>query len=197
ALVKIILQRGCVLETVFAHERLDARIGLPLDAVIFIASDVHEVVGEDGRHLGDESIEKFIGAFAGRIYPRIEDPERPFDMEGGGSAGEIGIPDEPGTGVSRHVELGHDADAAVARIGNNFAGLLLSIEESVGAHPREFRERSTLDAKTLVFTKMPVEYVKLNGGHPVETAADNVDRHEVASAVNHKTAPAKTRRAGK
>ena len=184
-LVEIILQRGRVLETVFAHEPLNPRIGLPLHPVIFIASDVHEVVGENRRHLCDESIEKFIGALARRIHHRIEDAELAFDVERAGSAGEIGIPDEPCTGVSRHVELGHDADAAVARIGNNFAGLLLSIEESVGAQPCEFRERSTLDAKTLVFTKMPVEYVKLNGGHPVETASDNVDRHEVASAVNH------------
>src|ERR1700680_980830 len=185
ALVEIILQRGRVLETVFAHEALDARIGLPLYAVVLIASDVHAVVGKDCPHLRDESIEKFIGAFARRIHHRIEDAELAFDVERAGRAGEIGIPDEPCTGVSRDVELGHDADAAVARIGNNVAGLLLSIEESVGAQPREFRERSTLDAKTLVFTEMPVEYVKLNGGHPVETASDNFDRHEVGSRVHH------------
>ncbi len=89
--------------------------------------------GKMACHLCDKCIEKLVGAFARRIHHRIEDAELPLDVEGTGSAGEIGIADEPCTGVSRHVELRHDTDAAVARIGNNFAGLLLGIEKSVGA----------------------------------------------------------------
>jgi hypothetical protein len=153
---------------------------------------VHEVVGEDGCHLCDKSIEEFVGAFSRRIHHRIENAELALDVEGAGRAREIGISDEPCTGVPRHVELRHDPDAAVARIGNNFAGLLLRIEESVGAQPSEFWEKPTLHAEALVFTKMPVEDVQLNRGHPIQSAFDNVERHEVASAVDHEAAPAKT-----
>ena len=84
----------------------------------------------------DESIEKFVGAFARRIHHRIEDAKLPLDVERAGRAGEIGIPDEPGTGVSRHVELGHDPDAAVACIGDDFASLLLGVEQPVGTQSR-------------------------------------------------------------
>src|SRR6202051_3878745 len=95
SLVEIILQRGGVLEIMFAHEGLDTRISLPLCAVVLIPSDVHEVVGEDNGHLCDKSVEEFIGAFSRRIHHRIEDTELPLDVEGARPAGEIGISDEP------------------------------------------------------------------------------------------------------
>ncbi len=109
------------------------RIGLPLYAIVLVPSDVHEVVGEDGRHLCDKCIEKLVGTFARRIHHRIEDAELPLNVKGTGSTREIGIADEPGTAMSGHVELRHDTDAAITRIANNLAGLLLGIEKSVGA----------------------------------------------------------------
>src|SRR5579864_2032117 len=92
---------------------LDARVGVPLNAVVLIASNMHEVVREDCRHLADESVEKLVGAFAGGIHDRIENTELALDMEWTGAASEIGIPHKPGTGVTRHVEFGNHADAAV------------------------------------------------------------------------------------
>src|SRR5579872_3209582 len=193
ALVKIILQRSRVLKLVLAHEGLDMRIGLPLNAVILVVSDVHEAVGEDGRHLCNKSIEEFISAFAGRIHHRVEDAKLPLDEERPGRAGQIGVSDEPRTGMSRHVELRHNTDAALARIGDNFARLLLRVEQAVRAQPREFGESTTLDAETLVFRQMPVKNVQFNSGHAIDGAPDNLDWNEVASAVDHKAAPAKAR----
>src|SRR5271155_4487830 len=128
----------------FAHECLDARIRLPLYAVVLIASNVHEVVRKDCCHFSDKSIEEFIGAFSRRIHHRIEDAELALDMERAGAAGKIRISDEPCTAVPWNIELGYNPDAAIARVRDNFAGLLLSIEKSVGAQPSKPGESSTL-----------------------------------------------------
>src|ERR1700759_3249749 len=40
---------------------------------------------------------------------------------------------------------------------------------------------------------MPVKDIQLDCGHPVKIAFDDLNGHEVASAVNHEAAPAKTR----
>src|SRR5579863_6294686 len=116
---------------VFAHEVLNARIGLPLGTVVLVASDVNEVVGKNGSHFSDESVEKFVGTFSRGIHHRIEDAKLALDVEGSGRAGKVGISDEPCTGMSGHVELGHYADAPVAGIGHDLAGLFLGIEEAV------------------------------------------------------------------
>src|SRR5580704_15510678 len=176
----------------FAHKGLNARIRLPLFPVVLVASDVHEVVGKNGCHLSDESIEELISALSREIHHRIEDSELALDFEGAGRAGEIGISNEPCAGVSRHIELGNYTDAVGARVGNNFAGLLLGIEKSVGTQLSELGKCPTLHAEALVFTQMPVEDVELNGGHSVEGTSDHVDRHEVASTVDHQAAPTKT-----
>src|SRR5271155_813330 len=161
----------------FAHEGLDARIRLPLYAVVLIASDVHEVIGEDVGDFSNKSIEEFIGAFSRRIHYRIEDAELAFDVERAGAAGKIRISDEPCAAVPGNIELGHNPDATIARVRDNFAGLLLSIEKSIGAQPSELGESPTLHAEALVFTQMPVENVQLHSGHPVERAFNNVERH--------------------
>src|SRR5579863_2957117 len=156
----------------FAHKDLDARICLPLFPVVLVASDVHEVVGEDGCHLSNESIEEFISALSRGIHHRVEDAEFALDFEGAGRAGEIGISHKPCAGMSRHIELGNYADAASARVGNNFAGLLLGIEKPIGSQLSELGKCPALHAETLVFTQMPVENVEFYRGHPVECAFD-------------------------
>jgi hypothetical protein len=132
-LVEMALERRRILEIVLAHEVLNAGIGLPLGTVVLVTSDVHEVVGEDGSHFSDESIEKFVGALPRGIHHRIEDAKLALDVERSGRAGEVRISDKPCTGMSGHVELGHDADAAVAGVGHDLTGLLLGVEETVRA----------------------------------------------------------------
>ena len=186
-LVEIVLQRGSIFEFVLTHKMLDARVGVPLNAVVLVASNMQEVVREDCRHLADESVEKLVGALAGGVHDRIENAELAFDMEWTGAASEIGIPYKPGTAVTRHVEFGNYADAAVMRVGDDLARLFLRIE------PGQLGESFAFHAKPLIFAEVPVEDVELHRGHPVEGPLENVDRHEVASAVDQKATPAEAR----
>src|SRR5207253_11087909 len=119
--------------------------------------------------------------------------ELAYDMEWTGAASESGIPHKPGTAVTRHVEFGNYADAAVMRVGDDLARLFLRIEETVGAHPGQLGESFAFHAKPLIFAEVPVEDVELHRGHPVEGPLENVDRHEVASAVDQKATPAEAR----
>src|SRR4029077_16870089 len=105
---------------------------------------------------------KLVSALARGIHRGIEDAEFSLDVEGAGRAGKIGISDEPGAGMAGHVKLGNDADSTVASIGNDFARLLLGIEESVGAEFGELGKSLALDAKALVFAEMPMEDVEFD-----------------------------------
>src|SRR5690348_2267410 len=120
----------------FAHETLDARVSLPFNTIILIPTDVHEMVGKDGRHLSEECIEKLVSGFSGRIHDRIEDPEGPLNLERPGGTGEIRLSDKPGRGVPRHIELRHDTDATTVRVSDDFASLLLGVEQTVRAELR-------------------------------------------------------------
>src|ERR1051326_7675185 len=176
----------------FAHETLDARVSLPFNTIILVPTDMHEMIGKDGRHLSQECIEKFVSAFSGRIHHWIEDPEGPLNLERPRRTGEIGISDKPGSGVPGHIELGHDADTAIVRVSDNFASLLLGVEQPVRAELRQFWEGLALDSVTLVFAEMPMEDVELNRCHAVERTFYNLDGHEVACAVDHQSTPTKT-----
>ena len=52
---------------------------------------------------------------------------------------------------------------------------------------------SAFDAETLVFRKMPVEDIHLDGFHAVEVALEDVERNEMAADVDHESAPCETR----
>src|SRR4029077_6891793 len=95
---------------------LDARVGVPLNAVVLVASNMQEGVREDCRHLADESVEKLVGALAGGIHDRIENAELALDMEWTGAASEIGTHHKPGAVLTRHGEFGTHANATVPRL---------------------------------------------------------------------------------
>ena len=89
---------------------------------------------------------------------------------GPGRAGQLRIPDEPRRRMARHVELGDHADAAIARVRDHLAHLILRVVLAVGAHLLQLRKALALDAEALVIGKVPVEDVQLHGRHAVERA---------------------------
>ena len=95
--------------------------------------------------------------------------------------------------MAGHVEFGDDADAAVARVGDDLADLVLRVEIAVGAHLLQLRKSLAFDAEALIVGEVPVEYVELHGGHGVEIALDHGHGHPVAGDIELKAAPGEAR----
>src|SRR5205085_440077 len=119
--------------------------------LVLVAADVHVGVGEERGHLAEEGVEKLVDLLARGIERGFKDSGPSFNRVRPRRAAEFGVADEPTRAVARHVELGHDAYAALARVGDYLARLRLRVEESVGAEARETRKIFTLDAEALIF----------------------------------------------
>ena len=191
ARVEVSLEVRVVFELMRVHESEDARVGLPVGRGGFVTADVDVGVGKDGGHLAEEAGDEAVGLFARGVEGIRSNAELAADGCGRGAAGEFRIGYLPCGAVAGHLELRYDADAAVARVLDDLARILLGVEEVVGAEAGEFGIELALDAEALIFGEVPVEDVELDGGHAVEGALDDVHRLEVAATVDHEAAPGK------
>ena len=101
--------------------------------------------------------------------------------------------DEPARAVTGYVKLGHDANAAIARVRDDLFDLFLRVVVAVGAELVQLRKLLALDAEALVFREVPVKDVHLHGRHRVEIALEHLHRLEVTRDVDHQPAPWKAR----
>ncbi len=195
--IEVGLQRVEIGQLVSLHESFDRGALRPLALFrYFVAADVEIGVGEQTRHLADESVEKCVGGFARRIHGRDENAGLAYDLVGSFAAGEIRIPGEPTSRVAGHIKLRNHAHAAIARIGDHVADLRLRVIQTVGAFLVEARKFLALDAESLVVRKVPVKYVHLHGGEPVNAALDGRDRQEMTRDVQRQSAPPEARLIG-
>src|SRR5206468_4766929 len=111
---------------------LDLLIAIPLLALVFIAANVQVSVREKIGHFAEKSIQKFVSLLARRIERRLKDSSAPFDLVRSRGTAEFGMANQPTGAVAGDVELRHDANAAIARVGNNLAHLILRIEQPIG-----------------------------------------------------------------
>ena len=100
-LVKIALQGQRALVAFLIHESDDLRVGEPVLAVVFVATDVDELVVEELGHLGHQGIQELISLLDRWIDCGIKDPPAALDLVGPGSARKFGISGEPGAAVAR------------------------------------------------------------------------------------------------
>ena len=132
--------------------------------------------------------------FVAWVHGRIEDPPLAFDLIGTGRARQFRIAHKPGRAVPRHVELRIHANATLARILDQVANLILRIKKPVRTHFVQLGKLFTLHPETLVFREMPVENVHFYRFHSVQVALNDIQRNEVASGIDHQSAPGKSRR---
>src|SRR5438270_11335454 len=194
ALVEVRLQVPIVLHAVGMDEFLNFRIGVPLLAVDFVASDVKVDVGKQLGHFGDELFQELVGRLTRGIHDRIN-VTRASALESirAGTAGKFGISHEPRPAVAGDVELGHHANATIMGIGDELANLFLRVKHAVGSHAGQLGKFLTFHAKTLIVGKMPVQNVHLYGGHAVEVAFEHIDWNEMSAHVDEHAAPGKAR----
>ena len=104
--------------------------------------------------------------------------------------------DDPAGGVARDVELGHDPDAALGRVGDDHAHLRLREKVAVRAQLLEFGMGQALDPEALVVGQVQVQDVQLHDRHGVEIALDHLHRLPVPGDVDHEAAPGEARPVG-
>ena len=95
--------------------------------------------------------------------------------------------------MAGHIEFRHQANAAIARVGDQVADFILRVIKGVGAQFVKFRKFPALHTKALVLREVPVENVHLHGFHAVEIPANDVERNKMAGGIDHQTTPWETR----
>ncbi len=130
--VEVGLQVVVGLHVTGVHEGHDAVGGLPVGSVDLVAADVEVVVGEESGHLADEGGRGScrglrVGSMRGRRFRTCGQSRRALDR-----CANCGCRRATGD-VAGDVELGDDADAAVAGVVEDAADLILSVEQAVGA----------------------------------------------------------------
>src|SRR4029077_13262226 len=132
-----------------------------------------------------------VGLFPRRVHGVVAYAPLALDFIRSRRAGQLGIADEPGRAVARHVEFRDHADAAVARIRDQLTDFALGVVETVRTQFVELRKSLAFYPEALVFRQMPVKYVELYCGHAVQVPLKDVERDKVAADVNHQSAPGK------
>src|SRR5439155_261969 len=74
------------------------------------------------------------------VHCRIEDSPSPLNFVGSFSAGQFGVPYEPGGAMAGHIEFRHHPNTAIARVGDQVADFILRVIKGVGAQFVKFRK---------------------------------------------------------
>src|SRR6185369_8033373 len=114
------------------HKSLNSRIRIPFFSVALIAADMEVSIGKERSHLSQKLAQKLICAFASGVHRGIENSPTRFNLVGPCSAGELRIPDKPGSSMTRHVKFRDHSDSPLTRVLDHFANLLLRVIQAVG-----------------------------------------------------------------
>lgn len=119
--------------------------------------------------------------------------------------------------MARYLDFRHNANAAVGRVADNVAHLVLGVEEGAvvaihdvephrrfslcarladGSDGGQFRVAVDLEAPAFAVREMPVEDVESLFVHEVKRPLDLIDSEEVAADVEHVAAPVVLRGGG-
>ena len=134
-------------------------------------------------------VQKLVRFFVRGIHRRIEHAPLAFQLVGAWAAGEFRIADKPRGAVTGHIKFRHDANAAVARIGNQVADFFLGVKLAVGTLFLQLRKFLALHAKAFVVRKVPVKHVQFHGFHAVQIALQHRQRNEMARDIDHQATP--------
>ena len=203
------------LEPQRAHARLRGRRVPPLALRGFVPADVHELEGEQRKHLVEDALVEAQRCLGRAERVRVYAPAR-TDLE---AVRELGVAErvvsrDRRRAVAGQLDLGHHVDVQVGGEGHDRADLFLGVEPTVGhavvhgavaAHGRRLAPRADfrqpritldLDTPTLVLGQVPVEDVEFGRRHALEQALDLLHVVEVAPHVQHHPAPTKARLVG-
>src|SRR5258707_12836520 len=152
------------------------------------------MIGEEFAHLTDKLVEELVSLLVGEIHRGIENAPLALDGVRPGPARKLRVANKPRCAVARHIELGYDANPAVARIRDQFADFILRIVQPVRTQGVQLRKFFALGAESLILRKVPVEDVHLHRFEAVEIALEDIERNKVAGRPQYHVAPREKRR---
>ncbi len=165
-----------------------------------VAPDVQVRPGRQRRDLAEDVVDEGVGL----LPPDAERAEAHLDarVRRGGPpvARELAVRRECGVHVSRHVDLGHDIDVALRRVGDETTVVALGVVAAVPAadggspaDPGQPRSRCDGEAPTLVVGQVEMQAVELVEREEVDQALELADAEEVARDVEHHPSPGEPR----
>src|SRR5260221_11550844 len=149
------------------------------------------MIGEEFAHLTDKLVEELVSLLVGEIHRGIENAPLALDGVRPGLARKLRVAKKTRFCVARHIELGYDANPAVARIRDQFADFILRVVEPVRTQGVQLRKFFALGAESLILRKVPVEDVHLHRFEAVEIALEDIERNKMAGTAHHRRAPGK------
>src|SRR5258708_20315058 len=147
------------------------------------------MIGEEFAHLTDKLVEELVSLLVGESHRGIENAALALDGGRPGAAGKLRVANKRRCAVARHIELGYDANPAVARIRDQFADFILRVVQPVRTQGVQLRKFFALGAESLILRKVPVEDVHLHRFEAVEIALEDIERNKVAGRGGHQSPP--------
>ena len=202
------LQLVNAVKSQFLHTVQTHLVGFPLLRGALVATDMDVVVGEDGCHMAEDTLEEVDDTVIAHVENIMGDATVYAHLILlAGVATELGIRSHGSHHVAGEVHFGDYLYVACLGVGNNLAQVLEGVEHATavlgvikeflsvaivgkrtlayGTHFGEFGILGDVYAPTLVVGQMPVEAVHLVKGHDVQHLLHLFLVEEVAGNVEH------------
>ena len=161
-------------------------------AADLVAAEVQELVGKDVGELLEKRVDGAQDARVVHVQTGVVNAEARArrGVRGSVRGPPLRMGREPTGDMARHIQLRHDPDGAVGRVGDQRTHLV----HRIGVLAGQFRVGLGLKAKPLVVGEVQVQHVQLVEGHGIDRTAQGVEGDEVAHRVDHEPAPRVARR---
>src|SRR5262245_7491143 len=141
---------GCVGKPVFRHPTHDAPARPPPLRIHLVAADVHVFIREYGGHFLEQRRETLLYRLVGRIETRFVYAEALRWRELALPRTPLRQRREPACHVSRHVDLGHDANTPLGCVGNESFELVARVILAATAEAWQVGAPLARKAKSLI-----------------------------------------------
>ena len=94
-LIEVGLQGMVIFDAFGFHKGLNLRVPGPLVPFILVTADVHVLIREKLRHLGEKAFEEGVQLFTRRVEGRVEDARPALDCVRPRRAAKLRMPDQP------------------------------------------------------------------------------------------------------
>src|SRR5258708_6759657 len=115
-----LIERGLggviVFDPFLLNEGLNLRIAIPLFALVLVTADMQVGIREEGSHLAQKNIKKFVGGFSCRVEGRLKDARGAFNLIRTGGTSQFRIADQPTGGVPGNIKFGYYSNTTISSI---------------------------------------------------------------------------------
>ncbi len=149
------------------------------------ARDGVHLVGEDLSHLLEQLVHRIVRVALGVVVELVA------PLRAGAELDPLRLDGQQAARVSRHIKLGHYANAPVLCVAHHVRDVLLRVMARANAGERgsEVGEDLALHREAAKVGCMQVQHVELDGRHGVQEVFDQRHRKETPTTVDHQSTP--------